>query len=736
MSQKSSTVNFLIRDANGQPQMVKVVQNPNQSVGQIKLKPNPVKIIKLPNTTEGNTQAPIYRTVKLAGIKCASKLVSELQQPETLAELNIIETLPNLVTLPVKPETSTSTNSKTTYFPTITTKRRKHADKVGKGLRHFSMKVCEKVRTKGFTSYNEVADELVLEFAAGMHGSADSQQYDQKNIRRRVYDALNVLMAMNIISKEKKEIRWLGLPTNSVQECTALEKEKQAKLEKIQKKTQQLQELILQHISFKSLIDRNKEAESKGLKPSPSSAIHLPFIVVNTSDKALIDCSISNDKTEYMFHFNKRFQIHDDIDILKRMGLLYEMGRGVSSKLSSMLEEEELDDTVEDDEAGEGEGEGECEEEAAAGAEGEEAPEYSDDSSDVDVTCAEEKEQVVLQMGTCDAGRALKVAKMVENDVAAVDINMGCPKEFSIKGGMGVALMGQPDKAWNILNTLVTNLSINVSCKIRILNTPEETLELVNKLVSSGIKAIGIHGRTKDERPQHAVNTDIIRYVAERISIPVIANGGSKEIEKHSDIYKFKEMTGCTSVMLARAAEWNCSIFRKEGLLPMDTVIKEYLQLAVDYDNSPSNTNTIWDLGEYCQKKQSEYQKMGIKGRWQVTPDELEPPYKKTKLGDTNLEEVNQLKACFIRGNFNDLNLPKARLHAWCGKNGHDLPVYDTRQVSKLFQTILTFNGKKYTSSFWEKNKKFAEQGAALVCLFFLGLVTEDELLQLGSIIK
>lgn len=49
------------------------------------------------------------------------------------------------------------------------------------------------------------------------------QAYDQKNIRRRVYDALNVLMAMNIISKEKKEIRWIGLPTNSVQECRNLE---------------------------------------------------------------------------------------------------------------------------------------------------------------------------------------------------------------------------------------------------------------------------------------------------------------------------------------------------------------------------------------------------------------------------------------------------------------------------------------------------------------------------------
>ena len=36
--------------------MVKVVQNNinNQSLGQIKIKPNPVKIIKLPTVAEGN----------------------------------------------------------------------------------------------------------------------------------------------------------------------------------------------------------------------------------------------------------------------------------------------------------------------------------------------------------------------------------------------------------------------------------------------------------------------------------------------------------------------------------------------------------------------------------------------------------------------------------------------------------------------------------------------------------
>jgi transcription factor Dp-1/transcription factor Dp-2 len=35
---------------------------------------------------------------------------------------------------------------------------------------------------------------------------------DQKNIRRRVYDALNVLMALGIIQKDKKDIKWLGYP--------------------------------------------------------------------------------------------------------------------------------------------------------------------------------------------------------------------------------------------------------------------------------------------------------------------------------------------------------------------------------------------------------------------------------------------------------------------------------------------------------------------------------------------
>uniref|UniRef100_G3TPX5 Transcription factor n=1 Tax=Loxodonta africana TaxID=9785 RepID=G3TPX5_LOXAF len=191
-------------------------------------------------------------------------------------------------------------------------------EKNGKDLRHFSMKVCEKVQRKGTTLCNEVADEVVVEFsAADNHILSSESACGQKNIRR-VYDALNVLMAMNIISKEKKEIKN-HLPTNSAQKYQDLEVDRQRRLERIKQKQSQLQELILQQIAFKNLV----QAEQQANWPPPSnSIIHLLFIV-NTSKKTMTDCSISNDK----FDFDNTFEIHDDTEVLKQMGL----ARGLES---------------------------------------------------------------------------------------------------------------------------------------------------------------------------------------------------------------------------------------------------------------------------------------------------------------------------------------------------------------------------------------------------------------------
>ena len=77
---------------------------------------------------------------------------------------------------------------------------------------------------------------------------------DFKNVQRRVYDALNVLMAMNIISKEKKEIRWIGLPCNKKQECQELEVEKKEREKRIEEKGGILKNLLLEVRFFFDLI--------------------------------------------------------------------------------------------------------------------------------------------------------------------------------------------------------------------------------------------------------------------------------------------------------------------------------------------------------------------------------------------------------------------------------------------------------------------------------------------------
>ncbi|KAM2731037.1 hypothetical protein EV1_002214 [Malus domestica] len=200
-------------------------------------------------------------------------------------------------------------------------------DKNGRGLRQFSMKVCEKVESKGRTTYNEVADELVAEFADPSNAvtSPDQQQQDdEKNIRRRVYDALNVLMAMDIISKDKKEIQWKGLPRTSLNDIEELKTERMGLRNRIEKKSAYLQELEEQYVGLQNLIQRNEELYHTG--DAPSGGVALPFILVQASfllktrPHATVEVEISEDMQLVHFDFNSTpFELHDDNYVLKAM---------------------------------------------------------------------------------------------------------------------------------------------------------------------------------------------------------------------------------------------------------------------------------------------------------------------------------------------------------------------------------------------------------------------------------
>ncbi|XP_072374384.1 galanin receptor type 1b isoform X2 [Scyliorhinus torazame] len=363
-------------------------------------------------------------------------------------------------------------------------------------------------------------------------------------------------------------------------------------------------------------------------------------------------------------------------------------------------------------------------------------------------TCEREKNHVVFQMGTADAERALTVAQLVENDVAGIDVNMGCPKEYSTKGGMGVALLSNPDKIEAILSTLVKGISKPVTCKIRILPSLEDTIQLVKRIERTGVAAVAVHGRRKEERPQHPVHCDVIKAISEAVSIPVIANGGSQEIIKeHASIEEFRQVTNTSSVMVARAAMWNPSIFRKEGLLPAEKVLKEYLTYAIRYDSHYSNTkyclcqmlreklesaqgkklHAAQSNEEICEAfEMNEYYKE-VTACLEIKRDMLNAKCQEKleqQPGDNGSPDVIKMAIRFNKRDYPPQITPKMTLLEWCRKQKLPQPVYITvqRPSDRLFNSVVTVADRNYSSSCWDKTKKVVEQSTAIVCLQSLGL--------------
>ncbi|KAK3838086.1 MAG: hypothetical protein J3R72DRAFT_387131 [Linnemannia gamsii] len=198
-----------------------------------------------------------------------------------------------------------------------------------------------------------------------------------------------------------------------------------------------------------------------------------------------------------------------------------------------------------------------------------------------------EKSRLVFQIGSANAELALQAALTVAQDVSTIDLNCGCPKRFSIHGGMGAALMEEPEKLCGILKNLVDNCGLPVTCKIRIFPDRERTLKLVKMIEATGIKALAVHCRYRDERPREPGHWDRFKEIVDAVSIPVIANG---DIREYGDIARIREVSGCAGVMIARGAEANVSIFRKEGRLPLMDIVRQYIRKCLETRNHHANT--------------------------------------------------------------------------------------------------------------------------------------------------
>eukprot|EP01104_Vermistella_antarctica_P000478 TRINITY_DN10648_c0_g1_i1.p1 TRINITY_DN10648_c0_g1~~TRINITY_DN10648_c0_g1_i1.p1 ORF type:complete len:412 (-),score=112.58 TRINITY_DN10648_c0_g1_i1:930-2165(-) len=196
----------------------------------------------------------------------------------------------------------------------------------------------------------------------------------------------------------------------------------------------------------------------------------------------------------------------------------------------------------------------------------------------------------VLQLGSADGVNAWRAAEVVARDVDAIDLNMGCPKKFSIQGGMGAALLTNLEAVRDIITTLRRNLpdSMPVTCKVRLMESHEDTVNLLRAVESMGVSAIAVHARRKDERPREAAHWDMFTKLAKSniVSVPLMLNG---DIYTREDIKRAFDEAGADAVMIARGALEDVSIF---GDTPTTTVdrVQAYMKKAVELDNFVLNS--------------------------------------------------------------------------------------------------------------------------------------------------
>ncbi|KAH8054100.1 hypothetical protein JL721_10596 [Aureococcus anophagefferens] len=174
--------------------------------------------------------------------------------------------------------------------------------------------------------YNEVADELVSEYLEEQARLTGQRPDDEKNIRRRVYDALNVLMAMDIISKEKKEIKWCGLPSYADSDLDVASRDVDRARKSVARKRRHVEDLLRQQSALANLRRRNAARGGGPAAGSPASGeaaphLALPFIAVATRKTTTVRCEMTDDRREVFFDFSGPYEIIDDADVLKRLKL-------------------------------------------------------------------------------------------------------------------------------------------------------------------------------------------------------------------------------------------------------------------------------------------------------------------------------------------------------------------------------------------------------------------------------
>jgi len=173
-----------------------------------------------------------------------------------------------------------------------------------------------------------------------------------------------------------------------------------------------------------------------------------------------------------------------------------------------------------------------------------------------------EPEPRVVQLAGAEPQALAEAARVnVALGAQIIDLNMGCPAKKVCGKLCGSALLTDEALVARILEAVVDAVDVPVTLKIRT-GFDRERRNGVNIAViaeASGIAAIAVHGRTREDYYSGAAEYHTIRDIKSRVRIPVLANGDIATPHKARQVLDF---TGADGVMIGRASHGAPWIFR------------------------------------------------------------------------------------------------------------------------------------------------------------------------------
>lgn len=142
-----------------------------------------------------------------------------------------------------------------------------------------------------------------------------------------------------------------------------------------------------------------------------------------------------------------------------------------------------------------------------------------------------------------------------------IDINCGCPSNTVTGKGAGSSLLKTPEALHEIARAVVNAVKVPVTLKKRI-GYSDTTLfkENLHAAVSSGIKFLTLHPRTKEDGYGPPARWEYIAEAKANINIPLVGNG---DILSVNDATRMLEYTKCDALMIGRGAVGNPFIFHQ-----------------------------------------------------------------------------------------------------------------------------------------------------------------------------